>query len=162
MCQSASQQYDRTTLIDTKTTIYERVEVYEISPTHHNPYEDHDPRVSSNGRNTTHTDDPTSWSISVCGRATQRGRGRTASRSASLKTVRRLPLVVSSESPEFFGHRLQTSMARATVEDSTAGLGQTIRTGRPLVGGLSFHGVSGLCMSSLAHVLLLGIQVQSV
>ena len=25
---------------------------------------------------------------------------------------------------EFFGHRLQTSMTRATVEDSTAGLGQ--------------------------------------
>ena len=31
---------------------------------------------------------------------------------------------------------------RATVEDSTAGLGPTLRTGPPLVGGLSFHGVS--------------------
>ena len=31
-------------------------------------------------------------------------------------------------------------MIRATVEDRTAGLGQTLRTGRPLVGGLSFHG----------------------
>ena len=47
---------------------------------------------------------------------------------------------------EFFGHRLQTSMTRATAEDSTAGLGQTSRTGRALVGGLSFHGVSELCM----------------
>ena len=61
------------------------------------------------------------------------------------------PLVGSSEPPEFFGHRLQSSMTRATVEDSTAGLGQTLRTGRPLVGGLSLHGVSGLCMNSRAH-----------
>ena len=43
--------------------------------------------------------------------------------------------------PEFFGRRLQT---RATVEDSTADL---VLTGRPLDGGLSFHGVSGLCTS---------------
>ena len=41
-------------------------------------------------------------------------------------------------------------MTRAAVEDSAAALGQTLRTGRPLVGGLSFHGVSGLCMSSSA------------
>ena len=53
--------------------------------------------------------------------------------------------------PEFFGHRLQTSMTRATVEDSTAGLGQILRTGRPLVGGFSFHGVSRTCMHPLAH-----------
>ena len=33
--------------------------------------------------------------------------------------------------------------------------------GRPLVGGLSFHGVSGLCMSSLAHGLPGGIQAQA-
>ena len=39
-------------------------------------------------------------------------------------------------------------MSRATVEDSTAGLGQPLRSGRPLVGGFSFHGVSGPCMSS--------------
>ena len=39
-------------------------------------------------------------------------------------------------------------MARATVEDSTAGPGQTLRTGRPLVGGLSDHDVSGLRTSS--------------
>ena len=32
-------------------------------------------------------------------------------------------------------------MTRATVEESTAGLRQTLRTGCPLVGGLSFHGV---------------------
>ena len=34
-------------------------------------------------------------------------------------------------------------MTRATVKDSTTGLGQTLRTERPLVGGLSFPGVSG-------------------
>ena len=40
-------------------------------------------------------------------------------------------------------HRLQASMTRATVEDSTARLGQTLCTRRPLVGGLSFHGRLG-------------------
>ena len=44
-----------------------------------------------------------------------------------------------------------TSMTRFTVEDSTAGLGQTIRTGRPLAVGSSDHDVSGLCMSSWAR-----------
>ena len=43
----------------------------------------------------------------------------------------------------------QTSMARATAEDSTTGLRQLLRTEPPLVGGLSFHGVSRLCISSL-------------
>ena len=52
---------------------------------------------------------------------------------------------------KFFGHRLQISMTRATAEDSTAGLGQTLRTGRPLVGGSCFHGVSGMCANPLAH-----------
>ena len=42
---------------------------------------------------------------------------------------------------------IQTSMNRATV----AGLGQTLRTGRLLGGGLSFHAVPRLCTSSLAH-----------
>ena len=65
----------------------------------------------------------------------------------------------SSEPLEFLGHRLQTSMTRATV-DSTASLGETLRTGRPLVGGSSFHGVSALCMSSLPHRLPGGIQAQ--
>ena len=51
-------------------------------------------------------------------------------------------------------------MTRATVEDSTTGLGQTLRTGRLLVGGLSFHDVYGLCTSSLAHRLSGGIQTQ--
>ena len=51
-------------------------------------------------------------------------------------------------------------MTRATVEDSTAGLGQTLRTGHPLVGGSSFHGVSGLCINSLAQRLPGGIQAQ--
>ena len=41
-------------------------------------------------------------------------------------------------------------MTRAAVEDGTGGLGHTLRAGRPLDGGLSFHGVSGLCTSSLA------------
>ena len=52
-----------------------------------------------------------------------------------------LPLVGSSTLPpplrllpEFLGYRLQTSVTNATVEDSTAGLGQTLRTERPLVG----------------------------
>ena len=35
-------------------------------------------------------------------------------------------------------------MTRATVEDSTAGLGQTLRTERPDVCGFLFHSVSGL------------------
>ena len=56
-----------------------------------------------------------------------------------------------ARNPEFLGHRLQTSMTRATVEGSTRGLGQTLRTGRSLIGGLSVHGVSGICMRSLAH-----------
>ena len=64
----------------------------------------------------------------------------------------------ASESPEFFGHRLQTSRTHETVEESTAGLGQSFRTGRPLVGGLCFHGVSGLCMNHLAHWQPRGIQ----
>ena len=64
--------------------------------------------------------------------------------------------------PEFLGRRLQTSMTRATVEASTAGLGQTVRTKRPLVGGLSFHDVSKMWTSPLAHRLPGGIQAQSV
>ena len=59
----------------------------------------------------------------------------------------------------FLGHRLQTLMTRATVEDSTAGLGQTLRTGRLLVGGLSLHGLSGLCLS-WTHGLPGGIRAQ--
>ena len=39
-------------------------------------------------------------------------------------------------------------MTRATVEDSTAGLGQALRAGRLLVGGSSFDGVSELCMAA--------------
>ena len=62
--------------------------------------------------------------------------------------------------PEFLGHGLQTSMTRATVDDGTAGLGQSLRTGRCLVGGSSFHGVSGLCLSSLPHGLPAGSQAQ--
>ena len=53
-------------------------------------------------------------------------------------------------------------MILATVEDSTAGLGHTLRAGRPLVGEVSFHDVSGMCMNSVAPGLPRGIQVQSV
>ena len=38
----------------------------------------------------------------------------------------------------------------ATGEDNTAALGQTVRTGRPPVGGLSFHDVPGRCMNPVA------------
>ena len=69
-----------------------------------------------------------------------------------------LPPVGELGTPEFFGHRLQISMTRATVEDRTADLGQTLQTGCFLVGGSSFHGVSGLCMNSLAHGLPGGTQ----
>ena len=51
-------------------------------------------------------------------------------------------------------------MTRATVEDSTAGLRHPLRAGGPLVGGLLFDGVSGLCMSPLAHRLPGGVQAQ--
>ena len=49
-------------------------------------------------------------------------------------------------------------MTRATLEDRTASLVQTLRTGRPLNGGLLSHGVSELCTNSLAHGLRGGIQ----
>ena len=55
---------------------------------------------------------------------------------------------------EIFSRRLQTSMNRVTVENSTAGLGRTLLAGRLLVDGLSFRSVSGLCKSSLVHRLL--------
>ena len=52
-------------------------------------------------------------------------------------------------------------MTHSTVEDSTSGLDQTLRPGRPLFGGgFSFHGVSGLCMNTVAHRLPGGIQAQ--
>ena len=63
---------------------------------------------------------------------------------------------VGARNPDCFVHRLQASMTRATVEDSTAGLGHTLRTGRPLVGGVPFHDVSGA--RSLSHKLPEGIQ----
>ena len=68
----------------------------------------------------------------------------------------------SEEPLEFFSHRLQTSMTRATVEARTAELGQTLRSGCSLVGGLSFPGVSALCMNSLAHRLPGGTQAQDI
>ena len=53
-------------------------------------------------------------------------------------------------------------MNRAGVEGSMAGLGQTLRTGRPLVGGFSFHDVSVMCMSPLVHRLTGGTQAPTV
>ena len=85
-----------------------------------------------------------------------RGRRGTKSRSASPSTVRHSHLW-GLGNPTFFDHQLQTLMTLATVEDRTAGLGQTLCTGRALVGGLSFHGVLGL---SLAQRLPGGFQVQ--
>ena len=48
-----------------------------------------------------------------------------------LPTRPRTPTFGELGIPEFFGRRLRASMTRATVEGGTAGLGQTIRTGRP-------------------------------
>ena len=76
--------------------------------------------------------------------------GRTSGRRFLLDSEA-LPLVGTSELPEFFGHRLQILTTRATVVDSTAGLGQT----PPY--GTSSHGVSGLCVNSVAHLLPVGI-----
>ena len=56
-----------------------------------------------------------------------------------------LPFVWSSEPRVPSVIDFKTSMTLETVEAGTTGLGQTLRTGRPLVGRLSFHGVSGLC-----------------
>ena len=61
-----------------------------------------------------------------------------------LETVRH-PTCGELGTPEFF-------------DDRTAGLGHTLRAGRPLVGRLSFHCVSGLWMNSLAHRPTGGIQ----
>ena len=62
---------------------------------------------------------------------------------------------------EFFGHRLQTLMTRATVEDGTARMGQTLQTARLLVGGLSLNGISGLCINLWHMGCQSGIQAQS-
>ena len=71
-------------------------------------------------------------------------RGRRELKLPVLHVEQRHSHLWGARNPQFLGHRLRTSMTRATVEDSTAGLGQT-------VGGFSFHGVSGLCTHSLAH-----------
>ena len=84
----------------------------------------------------------------LCAGGPRKGWG-TRSRSASLRTVRHSHLWREFGTPEFFSHRRQTSTARATEEDGTASLGQTLRTGRPLVSGLSFHDVSIMCAVSL-------------
>ena len=72
----------------------------------------------------------------VCGRVPYRARSGTDSRSASPPTVRHSHLWEARNLSEFFQHRLRTSMTRATLEHGTASLGQTLRTGRPLVGGV--------------------------
>ena len=53
-------------------------------------------------------------------------------------------------------------MTRATVDDSTVALGQTLRTGRPLVGGFIPPWRFGAVHESLAHRLPGGIQAQSI
>ena len=62
---------------------------------------------------------------SVCQRATQRSSWNQIPQCITVNSEA-LPPVGSSEPPEFFGHRLQTSMTRAIVETSTEGLGQTM------------------------------------
>ena len=79
------------------------------------------------------------WRLWSCGgnsrcRRAHRGRRGTTYRSASLKSVRH---------PEFFGHRLQTSMTRATRQVEAK---PSVRDVLWLV-GLSFHGVWMLCVS---------------
>ena len=93
---------------------------------------------------------------SVCGRATE----VVGELHPAVLHLKQLPPVMSSETPVFFGYRLQTLMTRATVEDSMADLGQTLRAGCPLVGGLSFHGISERCLNSLARGLPGGSQAQ--
>ena len=59
-----------------------------------------------------------------------------------------LPPVGSSEPSSSSVIDFKTSVTRVTVEDSTAGLGQTLLTGRPLArmlsGGIHAYGVSVL------------------
>ena len=88
------------------------------------------------------------WGDFIYGWPPQCRMNGTEARSGSHWTVRHSHLWELG-TPEFFGHRLRTSMTSATVEDSTAG--RTLRTGRPPVGGLPSHGVSGLCVNSLAR-----------
>ena len=66
-----------------------------------------------------------------------------------------------SEPPSSSVINFKTSMTHVTVEDSKAGLGQTLCTGSPLVGGLSFCNVSELCTSSLAQQLPQGQRLDS-
>ena len=68
--------------------------------------------------------------------------------------------MASSEPQSSSVIQFKTSIARAAVVGGTASLGQTLRAGRALVGGLPFHGVSGLCTNSVAHWLPRGIQAQ--
>ena len=86
----------------------------------------------SHGTRTSDSDcgNDTTGGNTVCGRATKRS------------WVNEIPLCLTSNSeahphgeslepPRFFGHRLQSSMTRATVEDSAAGLGQALCVGYP-------------------------------
>ena len=61
-----------------------------------------------------------------------------------------------ARNPDFFRHRLQTSMTRATVEDSTAGLGVLWLVCYPS------RTSPGICVDPLAHRLPGGIQAQGV
>ena len=73
------------------------------------------------------------WSCTTAPTTTRMSRGNSIPQCVTF-TSEALPLVENSELPEFFGHRLHT-----------------LRTGHPLLGGLSFHGVSVLCTNSLAN-----------
>ena len=81
----------------------------------------------------------------LCVGGPRKGRRVTKSRSVSPKTVRHSTcgelgtpeflfdrrgreFWTEGMAPEFFGHRFQNSMTRATMEGSTASLGQTFRT----------------------------------
>ena len=62
------------------------------------------------------------------------------------------PWVPASQCIDRHCNQTSSSQTRATVHDSAAGLGQTLRTGRPLVSGLSSRGVSGPCVHSSRSV----------
>ena len=86
------------------------------------------------------------------------GGGRTKSRSVSHYNSEALPRVGRSDSPQFFGHRRQTSMTRATVHGRfRPNPSYEMSSGWWEI----FHGVSGLCTNSLAHGLPGGIQAQN-
>ena len=100
------------------------------TPTTHQPHTNHTPTTYTTTHTTTHTTAPTAATLCVGG-GPHRGRRGTKSRSAPLSTARHSHLWGARNAPRVLG---STSMTGARVEVSTAGLGQTLRAGRPLVG----------------------------